>query len=687
MKPSYTELLPSYLNGPNITRHGEIIDKSTDHIYNQQALLETWNNLTRPVLIQKEQTQAHDSVYTVYVDIPYAIKSISITGDYTASMEFSEDDCVTSYSYSFNFHSEFDPESPDMMKFYGFAIADFVVVVETFEGYTYTKAYPENDTSMGDVYDHDQLLDMLGTVLSVPRRIYSQFLASDMVRIAPTIPQFFGKEAKRITTQFSTKWYILSCTEDDYYYAERLNQFITDFMVDGLSLEKSKLRAVYDAVVTEELNYDSLVCHMDVDDMDEKNMADDNTVEANTYVYKVARPEYVNLPVPSTESLSDFLRAYVSVTKNVLVLEDFGVQVELLEELLPVYYVGETVSIPVRVSDMTGKPIPEIEVTATLGHRRNRMGGYTDQNGVFTFTKKLTNTGNNLTVTVDDLLPYEGTTETYTTQVTEPTSIPITCELGVVSAEESGVSLSVEFFDGEDPFTCDANVTLLYNQNILGQWTIEEDTSLIISTPEDMTWTEGSTYTFRVQNGVTSVAPRGYKYTTEQAVIQVLIPREAELLPVGVDASVTSASINGITVEALFSNSDTSTSINLDGTIKLYDMTSGTATLWDTVSLSNQSSATLGSPSGTLAPATYNLQVELVAENPPEGYYYDNPITDTVTATVQPVLIPVTLDTSVTSATTDGVSVDVDFKNTTTSASLSLNGTITLSMMAPQPHS
>ena len=644
MKFSYKDLLPSYLDGPNIRRHGELVDMSTEYLYDQLGVLGSWNNLTRPVLIKKEQEEKWNATYTVYVDLPYAIQSITISGDYTATVSFSEEDCVTSYTLSFPF--SVDPDSTKMIEWYGFANATFEVCVETYEGYTYKKGYPENDSIMGDVYDHDRLLDLLGTVLTIPRRIYSQFQANEMGRIADTVPLLFGKRMEQITTEFGTRWYVLSCTEDDYYYAERLQNFINDFMVEGLSLEKSKLRAVYDAIVTEELNFNDLVCHMDVDNQDVKDMACDDSIEANTYVYKVARSDYINLPVPVGEDLSVFLRDYVSVTKNVLVLEDYGVQVELLTELLPVYYTGEEVSIPLRVCDMKGTPLPDMHVACRMPNNNSarHVTGYTDKKGLFTYNTTLisrsggTLTGSDLRVIVEDLSPYIGGTSIFPTTIVEPELIPLSLELELVSASTDDVTLRASWVNttSGDPVSLTADVNLYRSTTLLNNIRVEDATETIISTPEGMTWTQGTTYTFVVYVVPRSRAPRGYKYPPNFSnLINVTIPGDEELLPVTLDATVTSATPNGVSVDVDFQNTSTSASISLDGTITMSINDGTTTTLLDTETLTQDSTVTLESPSGTtFEDGTYTLLLELNATNPPVGYYYNNPITASETITI-----------------------------------------------------
>ena len=666
MKPSYKELLPSYLDGPNIRAHAEIIDKSTQERYNKLGILETWNNLTRPVLIKKEQTQKYNATYTVYVDIPYAIQSINISGDYEASVFFSEEDCVTSHTLSFPFSVD---AGEGMVEFFGFANAQLEVTVETYEGYTYKKGYPENDTLVGDVYDHDKLLDMLGTVLTIPRRHYSQFQYTDMGVVAPTIPEWFGKEAKQIQGLFGKHWYILDCTEDDYYYSQRLQQFIQDFMADSLSLEKSKLRAVYNATVTEEINYNDLICYMDVDNMDAKEMAVNNTSESNTYVYKVGVPEYINLPVPSFDDLSEFIRSFVSVTKNVLVVEDFTVQVGLLGELLDVYYEDDVVSIPIRVTTSGGKPIPGIRVRA--GWISNWSTDYTDENGIFTYEKTLKYSSSAVAFSVDvyDLTPYTGTSVEYPSSIIEQEVIPITMDLYVVSSDTSGVTLGVDFLDeDEQPFTCDANLTLIFNQNTW-QTSMENNNTVNISTT-GLSFPAGSTYTFRVASNITTRAPRGYKYTAQSETIDVKIG-SGELIPVTLDTTVTTVSKTKISVDVEFLNTTTGNPISLDGTITLtIDYGPGSPQqLLDTKTLSNESSVTLENGSGFIFPdGTYPLIIRLGATNPPSGYYYDNPIEDTETIIISS---RTSIDCTSTSAWIRNNT------NTTTSAVLDNDGYIT----------
>ena len=52
----YSELLPEYLNGPNVQKHAEIIEQQDQILEDKLNLLRLWNKLERPILIQREQT-------------------------------------------------------------------------------------------------------------------------------------------------------------------------------------------------------------------------------------------------------------------------------------------------------------------------------------------------------------------------------------------------------------------------------------------------------------------------------------------------------------------------------------------------------------------------------------------------------------------------------------------------------
>lgn len=71
------------------------------------------------------------------------------------------------------------------------------------------KGFPENDESIGDIYDHDETLDILGGNLNVPRKNYVSVSENLLYKTEPP----FNRQL----------------TEDDYNYQESILKYVNDF--------------------------------------------------------------------------------------------------------------------------------------------------------------------------------------------------------------------------------------------------------------------------------------------------------------------------------------------------------------------------------------------------------------------------------------------------------------------------
>ena len=78
----------------------------------------------------------------------------------------------------------------------------FRMDVETYDEYSLSKGYPENDIAQNNIYDHDYSLDRIGALNNIPRKTY---LLVDETLYPSTEPPFNNKT-----------------TEDDYYYMNRI---------------------------------------------------------------------------------------------------------------------------------------------------------------------------------------------------------------------------------------------------------------------------------------------------------------------------------------------------------------------------------------------------------------------------------------------------------------------------------
>ena len=222
----YSDLLPSYLDGENIRKHSGVIERSDRYLDALVELFGLWDKLERPILIKREQIyrmyHVGENTVTLYVNTPTPITEIILEGDIEETIT-PEDTVTTSYTNTWTI------ENPSIEVTRNRIYLPEVLVTVRTETHTYTKAYPENDTIENNSADHDIFLDIIGGILGIPRRQYKKWNKNFEKN---TEPPYFAK-------QFIDSTY-LECSEDDYYYKERLEYFINT--TDNIRL----FRAIYD---------------------------------------------------------------------------------------------------------------------------------------------------------------------------------------------------------------------------------------------------------------------------------------------------------------------------------------------------------------------------------------------------------------------------------------------------------
>lgn len=113
----------------------------------------------------------------------------------------------------------------------------YVVTITTFDEYVTSKGFPENDTSIGDVYDHDISLDEIGALNNIPRKRY--ILSGNYARTEPT--------------------YNDRLTEDDYHYMQRMLQY--NLLVHSEPLVVAEIFKLY-GLNADLINRDRFLCRM-----------------------------------------------------------------------------------------------------------------------------------------------------------------------------------------------------------------------------------------------------------------------------------------------------------------------------------------------------------------------------------------------------------------------------------------
>ena len=154
------------------------------------------HRLSKQILVWKEQEEDYNFTMKFYVHLQY-LKKVNVYKNseliYTES--YSYDEAVDTFFYSYDDSS--DKVIPSD-KYY--------VAVETFEEYILRKGFPENDTSKGNIYDHDPSLDEWGALYDIPRKSY---VYPRDVNYGNTEPPYNNRK-----------------TEDDYHYMNRILGYI-----------------------------------------------------------------------------------------------------------------------------------------------------------------------------------------------------------------------------------------------------------------------------------------------------------------------------------------------------------------------------------------------------------------------------------------------------------------------------
>lgn len=159
-------------------------------------------HLDKKLLIWKEQVEPF--VYTINfrVNFPY-LKKVTLYKNnsviYTDSFKY--EDNVSSFEYSYNGDTLNDGHVNLIIP-----TDTFIIFVETWEEYSLVKGFPENDTLLGDEFDHDPSLDRIGEFNNIPRKEYIPLNNPDLY--PATEPPFNDR-----------------LTEDDYHYMNRIMEY------------------------------------------------------------------------------------------------------------------------------------------------------------------------------------------------------------------------------------------------------------------------------------------------------------------------------------------------------------------------------------------------------------------------------------------------------------------------------
>lgn len=220
----------------NHYKYAELMSDAWLAVKNQRTRVDLANRLERPIKIWREQASAHQ--YTIHWEVNLTnikeVKFFEGANEVTAYSSGTLDEGTDTYSNSYPGYSATTIPT-----------STYHIEVTDYDENTFGKGIPENETALGDIYDHDAALDLLGARFSVPRRIYVEL--ANNADLSQTSPQ-----------------YCTEPTEPDYYYEKRIINYMENVgTVKQAILELEKL---YDIPPVVEGRWRS-ICHINEDVM------------------------------------------------------------------------------------------------------------------------------------------------------------------------------------------------------------------------------------------------------------------------------------------------------------------------------------------------------------------------------------------------------------------------------------
>ena len=342
----YSEFLPAYLGGNNISRHSSVLESTDNELYNRISLLGLWNVIRRPILIERVQEEPETCTINIHVNTESPIKSITTTGlSEDITEQYLEQDLVTGVTLTTTATDTIPAVMPQ-----------FIVTVETYDDRIYKKGYLENDVVKNDVYDHDEFLDLVGSILGIPRRIYKDDDEYDTSMYEQMYPKYFTK-------QMYSDRHTGHITEDDYYYAKRLQRFVTEYGTKPLLPLIAELLYEWDDITTSSMLDRTTSIRDEIEEYvgtpviqlirgNERyiNMDYSNMLEIVNGYAPLTRPILLSEPIlayPRVDSTntSYINNSYVEVSTWYKFEDPYTEEVdegELLNAPFNVYYLGET---------------------------------------------------------------------------------------------------------------------------------------------------------------------------------------------------------------------------------------------------------------------------------------------------------------------------------------------------------
>ena len=210
------DMFPYFFNKEstsNFYKSQSVTNNRFQDIY--QSLFDVYESfhLQKRCYIWKEQNAAYNYVIHFVANFPY-LKTVTLykndTVIYTETYEY--EDNISNFDYSYSHSTLNDVEDKSLAQI--IPQDSFKMVVETFEEYTITKGFPENDVAQGNEYDHDESLDEIGALHNVPRK---EYIMVDEDLYPATEPPYNDR-----------------LSEDDYHYMKRIIGYLYKYHTEPL---------------------------------------------------------------------------------------------------------------------------------------------------------------------------------------------------------------------------------------------------------------------------------------------------------------------------------------------------------------------------------------------------------------------------------------------------------------------
>ena len=338
----YNELLPSYLAGSNISKHSRIIEDMDADVHNKIDFMRGWLELQQPVLVERVASET-SITYNIHIHRDNFIKSIIITGDITENKIYSPEDMITDVTITTSL------ANTDQISMH-----DFQVTVTDYNDVTYTKGYPENDNAEDTIYDHNELLDKMGLLLNLPRKTYKEYNITDA---KDTQPPYFGKEVDNNVVQ--------SCTEDDYYYLQRIREYMENMNHGNLPMLLLQLMYGYSRV--ELLTPELLDNQQIIDNIDDQKPGLVEQITPGMYVFMVSALNAVNYPSLTEAEKQEFLEKYIPITRLSAIVELIQSILTITASNLNKVVINFNYSLLTELGEELNVPSAAIDVTMDAG--------------------------------------------------------------------------------------------------------------------------------------------------------------------------------------------------------------------------------------------------------------------------------------------------------------------------------